>query len=187
MAEQDVLEAAEEQDVVAADEQPVPSSEPSELEQLRQIVFGQAQAGLENQMALLQQEMKAGFDRLSQHLQQQIAEIQGALQDHVNHLEDRIALVDSQHEEKSADLNAYADKLSAELETYDANSRHQSDELHKRLDGEIRQLTDKFTAQHDQTLELLSQVKSELNSSKTDRKTLAKLLAAMATNLETDE
>jgi hypothetical protein len=36
-------------------------------------------------------------------------------------------------------------------------------------------------------MEQLSSVSNELHSSKTDRKTLAKLLATMATNLEDDE
>lgn len=159
----------------------------SELDQLRNIVFGSAKADLESNLAQLQHEMREGFAEAAKNLQQQVTNMQSALQDSVHSLEDRIAWVDNQHDEKSAELNAYADKLAAELEMNDTNSKQQDDELHKRLDNEIDQLTNKFTQQHDQTIELLNQVKKELNSSKTDRKTLARLLATVADNLDTDE
>jgi ABC-type transporter Mla subunit MlaD len=69
----------------------------------------------------------------------------------------------------------------------EANNKQENHVLHVRLDKEIKMLTAKFTEQLNQALDKLTQVSSELNSSKTDRKTLAKLLATVASNLETDE
>ena len=43
-----------------------------------------------------------------------------------------------------------------------------------------------FSKRHQELLEKLQQVTSELSESKTDRKTLANLLSTMATNLATD-
>ncbi|WP_293745658.1 hypothetical protein [uncultured Paraglaciecola sp.] len=104
-----------------------------------------------------------------------------------NQLDDKLALADQGQDEKAAELHTYADKISSELEMAEANSKQENDELHDRLDKEIKSLTVKFTDQLNQALEKLTQMSSDLNSTKTDRKTLAKLLATVASNLETDE
>lgn len=187
MAKKDATEVNEDVEVIEDPQTETSKPDISELDQLRHIVFGNAKANLESSIVALQQEMREGFEQAANNLQQQMSDLQNSLQDNVHSLEDRIAWVDNQHEEKSAQLSAYADKLASEIEMNDAHSKQQDEELHKRLDNEIDQLTDKFTKQHDQTIELLNQVKKELNSSKTDRKTLARLLATVADNLETDD
>jgi ABC-type transporter Mla subunit MlaD len=81
----------------------------------------------------------------------------------------------------------YADKLASELEMSDTSGKQDSDELHSRLDKEVQALTEKYDAKLAEALQKLNQVTQELGSSKTDRKTLAKLLATVASNLETDQ
>jgi len=163
------------------------NSVPSELDQLRHIVFGSAKAELDVNLADLQLEMREGFEHAAKQLQQQMTEIKNTLQESVNTLEDRIAWVDNQHSEKSLELIHNADKLTAEVEMNDANNQQHNEELHKKIDNDIDQLTNTFTQQHERTIELLNQVKKDLNSSKTDRKTLARLLATVANDLDTDE
>ncbi|TDO99381.1 hypothetical protein [Marinomonas balearica] len=159
----------------------------SELDQLRNIVFGAAKADLDERIRALQSEMRAGFEQATQSLHQQISNVQAALQESVNSLEDRIGQVDSHYDYKTSELTKNIETLAAEVESNDENNRQLDEALHKRIDEEIQQLTDQFTQKHNQTIDLLNQVKKELNSSKTDRKTLAKLLATVATNLETEE
>lgn len=188
MEQQDELQVNEhdvtvEQEEMECEEQ----SQISELTLLRQIVFGEAQADLEYQLETLRQEMQAGFEQLTQTLQQQMEQMQAALEDNVHQLEDRIAGVDQQYEEKTASLDDTTNKLADEIEMTDANSNKQDEALHKRLDKEVQQLSDEFTHKHNHTLDLLNQVKKELTSSKTDRKTLANLLASMASDLETED
>lgn len=188
MEQQDELQVNEhdvtvEQEEMESEEQ----SQISELTLLRQIVFGEAQADLEYQLETLRQEMQAGFEQLTQTLQQQMEQMQAALEDNVHQLEDRIAGVDQQYEEKTASLDDTTNKLADEIEMTDANSNKQDEALHKRLDKEVQQLSDEFTHKHNHTLDLLNQVKKELTSSKTDRKTLANLLASMASDLETED
>ncbi|WP_375751442.1 hypothetical protein [Vibrio sp. HN007] len=190
MAEHDETEKNEEVEVVDQEvdqEIEIEQETVSELDQLRSIVFGAAKADLDAHLVELQKEMRAGFDQAAQELREQVAEMQAALKDSVDSLDNRITWVDSQHDDKTADLSAYADKLASEIEMNDTSSKQQDDELQRRLEEEVQDLTDKFTRQHDQTIELLNQVKQELNTSKTDRKTLARLLATVASNLETDE
>ena len=168
------------------DVNPTPS-EQSELASLRQIVFGAAQAGIEQQIQALREQTEAHFRQLELHLAQQVKNLQTSLDDGLQQLAQQLALADQAQDQKAADLNAYADKLSSELEMADANYRQENDELHNRLDKEIAQLSASFNQQLKQALEQLNQVSNELNTNKTDRKTLAKLLATVATNLEIDD
>ena len=81
-----------------------------------------------------------------------------------NQLDDKLALADQGQDEKAAELHTYADKISSELEMAEANSKQENDELHDRLDKEIKSLTVKFTDQLNQALEKLTQMSSDLNS-----------------------
>lgn len=159
----------------------------NELESLRKIVFGVAKNELEQRISNLEQRTEDNFKQMQQSLDKHVQSLQTAMREGFNKLEDKLALADQGQDEKTAQLNTYADKLSSELEMAEANNKQENDELHQRLDQEIKTLTAKFTDQLDQALDKLNQVSNTLNSSKTDRKTLAKLLATVASNLETDE
>lgn len=159
----------------------------SELQSLRQIVFGAAKSDIEQRIGALEQHTEDCFKKMQLTLEKNTLSLQTTMREGFNQLEDKLALADQGQDEKTAALNAYADKISSELEMAETNSKQENDDLHDRLDKEVLALSKKFTEQLDQALEKLTQVSSELNSSKTDRKTLAKLLATVASNLETDE
>lgn len=159
----------------------------SELDTLRDIVFGAAKADLDARINLLEQTMLSSFKQAEQSLLKQVQQLTTSIEENVHKLEDNIGKVDQQQEQRSTELNAYADKLASELEMTDASGKQEADELHARIEKEVKALTEKYDAKFAEALEKLNQVTAELGSSKTDRKTLAKLLATVATNLETDE
>lgn len=159
----------------------------SELTTLRQIVFGAAKAELEIRLSELEKHMQDSFQRSEVNVNQRLQELTNAMQKGVEVLTDKVNTVDKLHEDKNAELQSYADKLSSELEMASTNHGQEADEIHARLDKEVAQLTEKYDARFAEALERLDQVTRELSSTKTDRKTLAKLLATMAINLETDE
>lgn len=159
----------------------------TELESLRNIVFGAAKSDIELRISTLEQHTEDSFKKMQLVIEKNTQSLQAAMRESFNQLEDKLALAEQSHDEKAAELNTYADKISSELEMAEANNKQENDDLHNRLDKEIKTLTIKFTEQLNQALEKLTQVSSELNSSKTDRKTLAKLLATVASNLATDE
>ena len=162
-------------------------SENSELASLRHIVFGAAKADIEQQIANLSQRTAEHFQKLEQQMAQNVKNLQAAMDDGLHQLAQQLATADQAQDQKAAELNAYADKLSSELEMADANNKQENDELHNRLDKEIASITAKFNEQLNQALAQLNKVSSELNNNKTDRKTLAKLLSTVATNLEIDD
>jgi DNA anti-recombination protein RmuC len=162
------------------------TSQTSELDTLRHIVFGVAKADIEQRLSELSQMTSEHFLRLEQQMAQQTKQLQNAMEDGLQRLEQQLAVADQNQDKRSDELNVYADKISSELEMAEANNKQENDELHQRIDKEIKQLTDSFNEQLHQALAKLNQVSNELNTSKTDRKTLAKLLTTVATNLETD-
>jgi exonuclease VII large subunit len=162
-------------------------SESSELASLRHLVFGAAKADIEQQINALSQRTNEHFHKLEQEMTQHVKNLRAAMDDGFQQLSQQLALADQAQDQKAAELNVYADKLSSEIELADANNKQENDELHSRLDKEIALLTTKFNEQLNQALAQLNQVSSELNTNKTDRKTLAKLLATVATNLEIDD
>ncbi|MDO6694885.1 hypothetical protein Q4574_16425 [Aliiglaciecola sp. 3_MG-2023] len=163
------------------------SNSPSELATLRQIVFGAAQADIELRLSELEHKMLERFQQSDQQLSAKVNELNKSMQSGFDELQLRVNSMDKVYDDKTAELNAYANKLSSELEMSDNNGRQETDELHTRVDKEVAMLTEKYDARFAEALERLDQVTKELSSTKTDRKTLAKLLATMAVNLETDE
>lgn len=159
----------------------------SELNTLREIVFGAAKNDLEQRITALEQKTEQNFQKMGGLIEKNSQTIKDAMQQGFEQLEDKLAIADKGQDEKAAELNAYANRLSSELEMAEANNKQENDELHQRVDKEIQALTQKFTDQLNQALEKLTQVSNELNTSKTDRKTLAKLLATVASNLETGD
>lgn len=159
----------------------------TELDNLRNIVFGAAKNDIEQRINALEQQTQDNFKSMQLTIEKNTQSLQAAMREGFNQLDDKLALADQGQDEKAAELHTYADKISSELEMAEANSKQENDELHDRLDKEIKTLTVKFTDQLNQALEKLTQMSSDLNSTKTDRKTLAKLLATVASNLETDE
>lgn len=164
-----------------------PSNLVSELDSLRDIVFGAAKSEIEQRIFALEQQTLDSFKKMELLIEKNTKSLNTSMQDGFNQLEDKLALADQGQEQKSAELNAYADKISSELEMAETNSKQETDELHKRIDTEVNELTLRFNHQLEEALAKLTQVSSELNSTKTDRKTLAKLLATVASNLETGD
>jgi hypothetical protein len=164
------------------------SAEPdSELDQLRHIVFGAAKTDLDAQIHNLQAEMRNGFKQISETLEQYISEVHSTIQENVSSLDDRISQVDDHYDSKLSLVDKKTDELHDSIESNSQAIKQQDDDIHKRVGLDIDNLTNEFTQKHNQTIDLLNQMKAELNSSKTDKKTLAKLLATVASNLEIED
>ncbi|MFT2089641.1 hypothetical protein [Paraglaciecola sp. 2405UD69-4] len=159
----------------------------SELDSLRNIVFGAAKTEIEQRISALEQQTLDSFKNIELLIEKNTKALSTSMLEGFAQLEDKLALADQGQEQKAAELNAYADKISSELEMAETSNKQENDELHKRIDIEINELTVKFNHQLEEALARLTQVSSELNASKTDRKTLAKLLATVASNLETGD
>lgn len=185
MAGRKSTKASKEQPETISEEEQVPSI--NELDSLRDIVFGSAKKDLENQLLQLQENLTTNLQQLEKKIDKSLQDLTKSINERFDQSDDRLTETSNDHGNKEDELMAYCEKLSSELEIADTNNRNENDELHNRLDKELDTLNKDFKAKFDETLKKLNQMTGELNSSKTDRKTLAKLLATMATNLETDD
>ncbi|MBO1254973.1 hypothetical protein J3L16_04630 [Alteromonas sp. 5E99-2] len=163
----------------------------SELTQLRHIVFGEAQQELDDKITSLKVDLTSQLSEFKQHHSQTITSLTDLINKNHQTLLSSLNESNIRHDEKSEHIEetlaSAKNQLSSEIEMTDASGKEDVDALHDRVDKEIRQLTQMLNDYKTQSLDKLSEVNNELNSSKTDRKTLAKLLAAMATNLEADD
>ena len=158
-----------------------------ELAQLRTIVFGAAEQKLIAELSTLRNDMEKSIDSLDQRLSKKISDFQNDVEAKQLEIDKRIAFIDKSHDDSEANLQKSLDNLYSEHEMFASATQQDFKDLNQSLDNESSSLTSNFDQQLSQLKTHLEEVSNELTSSKTDRKTLAKLLATMATNLEDDQ
>lgn len=163
------------------------SSPVNELTQLRHIIFGQAQANLEHKITNLQTSLDNGLSALSHELNDKMQKLHEQIDQNFASLEDRIQYVDKQQDDKSEKIHNELSNLASEHEMFCATTDKNIEQLNQDFNKETSHLKTEFNQLLDGLRQQLDKVSAELGTSKTDRKTLAKLLSTMANNLEDDE
>jgi len=162
----------------------------TELEQLRLIVFGQAKAELESKIDALQQDVRHDIDILSSQINLRFADLNDNIQKQHAALTASIeSLTTIQLEDKNVLIEhtkALESQLSSQIEMTENAGKDDADQIHKRIDDEVAKLEAGLDNTMQELLAQLEQVSKKLSSSKTDRKSLAQMLANMASNLEED-
>ncbi|WDD96763.1 hypothetical protein [Thalassomonas actiniarum] len=158
-----------------------------ELEQLRNLVFGAARQKLVTQITSMHNELKQALSTQEQSFCDRISKLQQNIEQQFSQMDKKIQLLDKAHNNTEADLQKSLTGLASEHETFAATTEHDFKEMDKSLNNESTLLANSFNEKLEQLNAHLEEVSKELSSSKTDRKTLAKLLATMATNLEDDQ
>ncbi|MFQ3250460.1 MAG: chromosome segregation ATPase [Glaciecola sp.] len=164
------------------------SDEPilSELEQLRSIVFGEAKKSIESRIDSIHKELSGALSAMKEQQIQHFSEMQEQFERSLEALDKKIQNVDSHHEENHSSMVKASEALNSQLEMAESSGKDDADALHDRIDKEMAALTASFESKYVEAMEQLAKVSHELTDTKTDRKTLARLLATMASNLETD-
>ncbi len=162
------------------------ASNTDELSQLREILFGQTNRAFRADLSALESQVEAKFSKLNTHLDKQFSDIRKLIEEQIASLADQLANANHSHENVQAHLQSTTDKLQSELEIAETTAKNDNDALEAHVVKELESLDNLFTKRHQELLEKLQQVTSELSESKTDRKTLANLLSTMASNLATD-
>lgn len=164
------------------------SSNPlGELEQLRKIVFGDAQQQLLEQLASLRADMEKSLNEQDNKFSLRLNKAQESFNSQLEELDKRLQYVDKIHDENELNLQKEHDSLVSEHEMFAAATQQDFKNIEQSLNNESASISTNFNEQLEQLKNHLEGVSKELSSSKTDRKTLAKLLATMATNLEDDQ
>ena len=158
-----------------------------ELSQLRAIVFGAAEHKLIEQITKLRSDMEQSLSSLDQRLSNKISELQQSVDLKFTEIDRKLSSIDTAHDDNEAGIQKSLDNLYSEHELFASATQQDFKEINQSIDNESNMLTLNFDQQLKELKTHLEKVSNELSSSKTDRKTLAKLLATMATNLEDDQ
>ena len=124
---------------------------------------------------------------MNNQLEVQFNDIRKLIDNQVQDLSHRLEGANSSNSNVQNQLQATTDKLQSELEIAETSAKNDNDALEAHVVKELDSLENVFSKRHQELLERLQQVTSELSETKTDRKTLANLLSTMASNLATDQ
>jgi predicted nucleic acid-binding Zn-ribbon protein len=167
--------------------EPDDSQAGTELTQLREILFGQTNRAFKADLASLESRINDNFATLNNQLEVQFNDIRKLIDNQVQDLSHRLEGANSSNSNVQNQLQATTDKLQSELEIAETSAKNDNDALEAHVVKELDSLENVFSKRHQELLERLQQVTSELSETKTDRKTLANLLSTMASNLATDQ
>ncbi|MDO6568194.1 hypothetical protein Q4561_14065 [Alteromonas sp. 1_MG-2023] len=158
-----------------------------ELTQLREILFGQTNRAFKADLASLESRINDNFATLNNQLEVQFNDIRKLIDNQVQDLSQKLEGSNNANNNVQNQLKATTDKLQSELEIAETSAKNDNDTLEAHVVKELDSLESVFSKRHQELLERLQQVTSELSETKTDRKTLANLLSTMASNLATDQ
>jgi len=158
-----------------------------ELTQLRQIVFGAAEQQLKKQITSTRSDMEQALNTQNINFTDRLDKMQENIAERFTDIEQQMQRSDKNHEDNEVNIRKDLSRLSSEHEMFATSTQQDLKTLEQALDSESQSITRNFSEQLEQLKIHLETVSDALSSSKTDRKTLAKLLATMATNLEDDQ
>ncbi|WP_159818893.1 hypothetical protein [Colwellia sp. 20A7] len=158
-----------------------------ELDQLRQIVFGDAQQQLITQLTTLRSDMEQALNEQDKKFSIRLDKMQIDISQQLENLEKQVNFVDKRHDDNEESMQKDHTSLASEYEMFTVATQQDFKDIEQSLNSESAVLSNGFNEQLEQLKNHLEAVSKELSSSKTDRKTLAKLLATMATNLADDQ
>tara|TARA_R110000787_G_scaffold17388_2_gene54497 strand:- start:498 stop:1034 length:537 start_codon:yes stop_codon:yes gene_type:complete len=158
-----------------------------ELAQLRKIVFGVAEQQLKKQIAATRNDMEQALSAQNTNFADRLDKMQENITLRFEDIEQQIQRSDKAHDNNEVNIQKELSNLTSEHEMFATTTQQDFKTMEQSLDSESQSLTHNFNEQIEQLKTHLEQVSNELSSSKTDRKTLAKLLATMATNLADDQ
>ena len=162
----------------------------SELEQLRLIVFGQAKAELDERIDALQNQLTNDINAVNEQFQSRMENLQSKIEEQFAKVNTTISELDHTRENDKQNnllaLEQAQQHINSQLEMTENAGKDETDALHKRVDDEVAKLETNVEESVQDLLQKLDKVSKELSNTKTDRKTLAMLLANMASNLDAD-
>ena len=159
----------------------------SELAQLREIVFGEAQRSLQKQQQQMFTQLQQQITDLGNNLNVNIDEGFATLQDEIQKVDKKASSIDVDHHERADQLKNEITQLEHELAEHSDQNVRELQQLQSSISKNIANLSSDLQQQIEKLVAELAKVSADLDSSKTDRKQLAQLFNVVALNLEQDD
>ncbi|GLR71839.1 hypothetical protein [Agaribacter marinus] len=158
-----------------------------DLEQLRMIVFGAAKQELDEKIDALNQRLSDEMQQIQTQISLQFSDMQKNIAENQQILLSKLNDTDNTQDTNQQKLIEITERLNSQIEMAENAGRDEAKNLHARMDNEVNALQADLADAVERLMTKLDAVSKDLTSSKTDRKTLAQLLANVATNLDADE
>lgn len=158
-----------------------------DLEQLRMIVFGAAKQELDEKIDALNQRLSDEMQQIQTQISLQFSDMQKNIAENQQILLSKLNDTDNTQDTNQQKLIEITERLNSQIEMAENAGQDEAKNLHARMDNEVNALQADLADAVERLMTKLDAVSKDLTSSKTDRKTLAQLLANVATNLDADE
>ncbi len=159
----------------------------SDLDTVREIIFGDAQRILQTQQKQMLSNLQEQISALGLSLNSSMDEGFSSLQQEIQRVDKKTSAFDIDHHERSDILKSELEQLNSDLGSQSDHSANEIDNLHTQLDSDMAKLSSSLQQQIKSLVADLAKVSDDLTSSKTDRKQLAHLFSTVAVNLEKDD
>lgn len=159
-----------------------------EIQRVRDILFGQQMRSQSDEVGRLDELQNQRREDLRAEVRQQLASLESYVKHEVNALAERLSLESRDRtndaEKLNAKLHGVRDHLDARLTEIDGKSVQGQGDLREQLVAQSKLLTDMIQQRHDESLLRQKEGFAKLDTVKTDRSTLARLLWQIAGELE---
>jgi hypothetical protein len=158
----------------------------AQLKEIQQLLFGEQIAGVNQSIENLSLQSQKQFAEMDKQIKKSIELLKTDLNKQLDELSQHVEKLSADSQNRDALLEDETSSLQQELNAFQAQTESAQNDLEKLLFSEGDKLSVDLNSKYKELLEKLNSASGDLSESKTDRKTLAKLLVNMANSLEGD-
>lgn len=160
----------------------------SSVDQIRDIIFGREMSAYEQRFALLEKQIQDATEALRADIQQRLDALDAHVKAETKALTNRLTK-ENEDRNKAFDKVAATDKSNREaiherIDKVEESGGETADEIRQQLMSETQQAREALEMRSDELRKLMDEQVAAIQHQKTDRETLADLLADMAARLK---
>ena len=159
------------------------TSQQDKLFAIRDLLFGEQVAQLESSIDSLNKLVETRFNQLEKHLEKTGNQFNKSLEQAINHLNEAIEKQHLEHTSQEAIIEDNLNSLSNAFQQFQNQTEDSLGDAEKALKQASKSLYNSLEEEVKSLNLKIEKASNELSTNKADRKTLASMLEAMATNL----
>ena len=158
-----------------------------QLAAIRDLLHGEEVRRINAEILRLAEDMQSRLDALRETAESSLQQLSTEFSARLDELRKHVDMLNKQRIDREGGLSGDIANLEKSLAESQRESNEADNELHKELRSEAARLMREMTERHREAMAELKKTAQDLSANKADRKTLATLLATVATNLNADE
>jgi ABC-type transporter Mla subunit MlaD len=154
---------------------------------IRDLLHGEEVRRINASIQRLSEDFQARLDALREAAESSLHRLGTELSARSDDLRNHVDMLNKQRIDREAGLSGDIANVEKSLAESQREASQADNELHNELKSEAERLMREMTERHREAMAELKKTAQDLSANKADRKTLATLLATVATNLGADE